>query len=93
MRTPVDVLRDTALIVAERDETHGDWHDNMRNTAELWSAYLRRRVTARQVAVMLGLMKVSRMACGGPNQDDYDDLVGYAAIAAALDEEEENKAV
>ena len=87
MNSPAEVLRTVASIVADRGDTHGDWQHNMDNTAAMWSAYLHVPLSGRDVAVMLALMKISRMACGAYNADDYVDLVGYAAIAAACDAE------
>jgi hypothetical protein len=84
MPTPDDVLQDAAETVRSRGGTHGDWRENMQNTADLWSAYLQQPIAAEQVAVMMVLVKVSRMACGAPNIDDYQDLIGYGALAAAL---------
>jgi hypothetical protein len=43
------------------------------------------------VAVMMVLVKVSRMACGAPNMDDYEDLIGYGALAAALAQKDDSK--
>ena len=84
MSTPADVLSDVASIIATRGESHGNWDDNMTCIAGLWSAYLGQPVEAHNVGVMLALVKVGRMAGGTFNRDDYDDLVGYAAIAAAI---------
>jgi hypothetical protein len=85
MPTPDEMLRAAADTVRVRGGTHGDWRDNMENTAELWSAYLKQPIAAEQVAVMMVLVKVSRMTCGAlKNLDDFDDLVGYGALAAAL---------
>ena len=86
MRTPGDVLADVASIIATRGESHGNWDENMTCIARLWSAYLGQplQLEAREVGVMLALVKVGRMAGGTFNRDDYDDLVGYAAIAAAI---------
>ena len=84
MPTPDEMLKAAADTVRARGGTHGDWRDNMENTAELWSAYLKQPIGAEQVAVMMVLVKVSRMTCGALNLDDYDDLLGYGALAAAL---------
>lgn len=84
MPTPDAMLQAAADTVRARGGTHGDWRENMENTAELWSAYLKQPIAAEQVAVMMVLVKVSRMTCGTLNLDDYDDLLGYGALAAAL---------
>jgi hypothetical protein len=84
LRTPGDVLSDVASIIATRGESHGNWDENMTCIARLWSAYLGQPVEAHNVGVMLALVKVGRMAGGTFNRDDYEDMVGYAAIAAAI---------
>nr|BAR32584.1 hypothetical protein [uncultured Mediterranean phage uvMED] len=91
MPTPEQVLRDAADIVSSRGETHGDWRENMTNTAELWSSFLRQPITPEQVCTMMVLVKVSRIACGKFNIDDYKDVLGYGAIAGALVSGEESK--
>ena len=84
MKTPTEILEATAAIITARGETHGDWKLNMSNTAALLTSYLGVEVAARQVPVIMSLVKISRMTCGPLNEDDYTDLVGYAALAAAL---------
>ena len=91
MSTPDEVLEKTRAIILERGQHHGNWRSNMDNIADLWSSFLGRRVSGDQVAVMLGLVKVSRMAIGNYNTDDYEDAVGYFAIAAACAEPEETE--
>lgn len=84
MPTPDAMLQAAADTVRARGGTHGDWRENMENTAELWSAYLKQPIAAEQVAIMMVLVKVSRMTCGTLNLDDFEDLLGYGSIAAAI---------
>ena len=84
MKTPAECLIETAELIAARGDTHGDWRMNMTNTAALLSAYLQVEIAAHQVPIIMSLVKISRMSCGARNIDDYDDLIGYAALAAAL---------
>mgnify|MGYP003143647180 CR=1 FL=1 len=90
-RTPADILGLVATIISDRGEHHGDYVENMDNIADLWSSFIGLRLTGSQAAVMLALVKVSRMHCGGKEGfdiDDYEDAVGYLAIAAAVAETE-----
>lgn len=81
------VLDRTASIVNERGATHGDPLKQHRRLAKLWSAYLDQTVEAHDAAVMLALLKISRIAESvAPPQDSFDDTIGYAAIAAACSE-------
>ena len=79
-------LERIADIVRERGAEHGDCIEGLGMTAQYWSLYLSHRpaqaITARDVAVMMALLKVSRMCHGDSgNLDHYDDMTGYAAIA------------
>ena len=66
MSTPDEVLEKTRAIILERGQHHGQWRSNMDNIADLWSSFLGRRVSGAQVAVMLGLVKVSRITSAAP---------------------------
>jgi hypothetical protein len=89
MTSPADKLRDAAAIIEGRDKYHGNYRVNFLNTAAFWTRYLGVPVSAEDVAVMFCLAKISRMISGGKtNGDDYDDLTGYAGLAAAIHEAE-----
>jgi len=89
MTSPLEVLKNAQAIIEARGDLHGDWKKNTKTTAVLWSRYIGYSVTPSQVALMNCLQKISRMISGGlQNKDDYDDLVGWAAIAAALVDDE-----
>jgi hypothetical protein len=90
MTSPAEILRDAAEIIEQRGDLHGDWRTNCKTTAILWSRYAGYSITPSQVGIMNCLQKISRMISGGQkNQDDFIDLVGWAAIAAALAANEE----
>lgn len=83
--SPADFLVKAAQLVNdEREKTHGDYRDNHAKCAALWSAYLGHPVTAEDVALMMALVKVSRMRIGGFSRDHYDDAAAYIGIAGAL---------
>ena len=85
---PQSFLRDVADIIDERGKTHGHWRENMEVTAKMWSLflghYLSRPITAEQAAVMMGLLKVSRMACRSVTEEHCEDFVGYGGLAGGL---------
>ena len=90
-RTPAEILERAADIISDRGAHHGNYVENMDNIADLWSSFIGMRLTGPQAAVMLALVKVSRMHCGGKEGfdiDDYEDAVGYLAIATAVAETE-----
>ena len=89
MTSPAEKLRDAAAIIEQRDQYHGNWRVNFLNTSVFWSRYLGTLVKPEDVAVMFCLAKISRMISGGKaNGDDFDDLTGYAGLAAAIHEAE-----
>lgn len=69
------------LIDGERDRVYGPPVVNHRRIAALWSAYLGYEITASEAAIMLGLVKVSRLAASPDHEDSYTDMAAYAAIA------------
>lgn len=85
-----------AVDVRDAREEHGEAVENHEHIAALWSAYLEKDITARDVADCMILMKLSRAHCGEPVSDHYEDVCGYADIADRIanspegGEEEEN---
>jgi hypothetical protein len=79
-----------ACVCGEREEDYGTPEDNFKTIAELWEAYLNKartrgvnvRVEAKDVAVMMALLKIARIAAGGGKADSWIDLAGYAACGA-----------
>lgn len=90
--TRADILHAAEKCVCGQRETdYGTPEDNFKAIAELWSAYLDRMsvgkygntiVEAKDVAAMMALLKIARIAAGGGKADSWIDLVGYAACGA-----------
>lgn len=76
------------LVSGERERTHGDKVENHQNIADLWNAFLGKRLlkplSPREVALLMALLKVARTKSGAYNPDDYVDLTGYGAVAAEI---------
>jgi hypothetical protein len=72
------------LITGSRAEQHGEAKETHSNIAALWSAYLNRPITARDVALMMVLLKIARTKTNACNIDNFVDAAGYAGIAAEL---------
>lgn len=70
------------LTTGNRARTHGDWVENHQTIASLWSTYLQRPISAHDVCMLMTLVKVSRVANGSFNPDDYIDGAMYFAGAA-----------
>ena len=68
----------------EREKTYGSPENNFECAAQMISGYLGYPVDAADVAIILALVKISRMTSGVNISDNYLDLAGYAAIAGEL---------
>ena len=72
-------------INGERQDQYGNPEDTFQLIADLWAAYLGNpAIQAEQVADMMILLKMAREKGGKGKQDNYVDLIGYAAIAARM---------
>lgn len=92
LSTKETVLEEAARISSgDRQRYYGHPADNHGNTAELWAAYLERRfgtgvaLTARDVCLMMILLKVSRDA-NAVKRDNLVDICGYARNAEQIEE-------
>ena len=79
-----DFLREAMTITTERNKTHGDRITNHGNISQLWSWYLKKEVTAYDVAMMMSLLKIARTKTGNPYKDDLVDGAAYLAIAGEI---------
>jgi hypothetical protein len=84
-----DIL-DTAktYITADRAQTHGKAEDNFKAIAASWDVWLSIRkpgpLNAFDVACMMTLFKLARMAGNPGHIDSAIDAVGYAALAGEI---------
>ena len=90
--TRTDILHAAEKCVCgQREQDYGTPEDNFETIAELWETYLRRAcvdeaggvyIDANDVAMMMALLKIARIAAGGGKADSWIDLAGYAACGA-----------
>lgn len=90
--TRADILHAAEKCVCgQREQDYGTPEDNFETIAELWETYLRRAcvdeaggvyIDANDVAMMMALLKIARIAAGGGKADGWIDLAGYAACGA-----------
>ena len=71
------------LICEDRAKQYGDAKDNFKRIAMMWTAYLGYEVDEADVAVMMTLMKCSRIA-HQRKDDSYVDGAAYMALASEL---------
>lgn len=79
-----------AIVTGERERQYGKPEDNFRMIGNLWEIYLKARCLDRDggldilpedVAMMMSLLKIARIASGNYKADSFVDLAGYAACA------------
>ena len=78
-------------VCGAREQDYGSPEDSFGMIASFWDAYLsaserKKPLTARDVAAMLALLKIARIAVGGPHIDNWVDLAGYAACGGEIEE-------
>lgn len=77
-------------VLKDRNATHGEPEDNFNNIAEFWNAWLtikylwNHRLDAVDVAVMMDLMKTTRLICSPEVADHWIDKCGYAACGGGI---------
>lgn len=84
-----------ACVCGEREQDYGKPEDNFSTIGLLWGVYLRaahpelakvmdvNAIDAKDVATMMALLKVARIATGS-SPDSFVDLAGYAACAGEI---------
>lgn len=92
--TRMEILEAAASAVdGDREQDYGSPERNFETIAELWEAYLTRKcivstdinILPEDVAAMMALMKIARIAGGGGKVDNWVDLAGYAACGGELE--------
>lgn len=81
-------------VNGDRDEQYGRPENSFLTIAHLWNIYLNAAdvndgvsitIRAHDVAAMLALLKIARIASGVYKADNWVDLAGYAACGGELD--------
>jgi len=73
-------------VCGNREDDYGSPENNFARIANLWNAYLGvDKIKPHDVAAMLALLKVARIASEGHGKaDNWIDLAGYAACGGEL---------
>ena len=80
-----------AIIYGDREKTYGHPSKNLNAIATMWNAYMSNRtadreLNAKDVAVMMVLLKSARLANDMNHRDSVVDICGYAALIERCDE-------
>jgi hypothetical protein len=90
-----DMLRHAASLVGgQRAKDYGDKTENHQHIADLWNYWLfgdDGKIEAYDVAIMMILMKISRLMHTRGHSDSHVDIAGYAAIAEEISRTMEKK--
>lgn len=86
MTTRKEILKQaTDAVCTDREGQYGSPEDNFRRIADLWTAYWGGYpFEPKDVAMMMSLLKIARIATGKHKDDNYIDLAGYAACGGEL---------
>ena len=80
-------------VCTDREGQYGAPENNFALIAAFWNGYLESKypeieyssvIEACDVAMMMALLKVARIATGKPKADNFVDLIGYAACAGEI---------
>jgi hypothetical protein len=82
------------IIYGDREKTYGHPSKNLKTIAQMWTAYLvgsgaittENNIGAKDVAVMMILLKSARLANNPDHRDSLVDICGYAALIERCDE-------
>ncbi len=76
-------------VCGDREQDYGSPENNFRTIANLWNSYLATKADGQgiepyDVAAMLALLKIARIASGHGKADNWVDLAGYAACGGEI---------
>lgn len=82
----------TKCVCGDREQDYGSPENNFQTIGNLWSDFLHGAgkptfITAKEVAAMLALLKIARIASGHAKDDNWVDLAGYAACGGEIESE------
>lgn len=86
-----EILKTAENIVnGDREKQYGKAENNFNTIANLWADYLSVKVEPtdiepKDVAAMLALLKIARIATGHAKEDNWVDLAGYAACGGEIE--------
>lgn len=83
-----DMLRNAAKVIEDRHKTYGPPARNFQTIADLWNAYYPSppgdEFTQGDVALMMALVKIARLAETPDHLDSWTDIAGYAACGVEV---------
>lgn len=90
-----DILKTAhACVCGDREQDYGSPEDGFSVIGRLWETYIQAKclttpvdmaIMPEDVAALLALMKIARIATGHGKADNWVDLAGYAACGGELE--------
>ena len=76
-------------VCGQREQDYGSPENNFETIAKLWNDYIGfvaedDMLTAKDVAMMMALLKIARIRTGTATADSFVDLAGYAACGGEI---------
>ena len=71
-------------VNGKREQDYGSPESNFGRIALLWNAYTGYAFSPKDVAMMMALLKIARIATGTATEDSFVDLAGYAACGCEI---------
>jgi len=89
MKRPEILEAARRCVCGDREQDYGSPEDSFGVIAAMWSTYLGAAydLTGKDVAAMLALLKIARIATGHGKEDNWVDLAGYAACGGEIETE------
>lgn len=83
-------------VCTERQSQYGTPENSFNAIARLWEDYLTSKgnavdIDTKDVAAMMALLKIARIATGHGKADNWIDIAGYAACGGELESRANNK--
>ena len=96
MATRIEILESAkSCVCGDWEQDYGSPENSFNTIAGLWNAYLNGcpaetvnaqvLLEAKDVAAMLALLKIARIASGHAKQDNWVGLAGYAACGGEIE--------
>ena len=80
-------------VCGHREQDYGTPEDSFEMIGKLWTVYLdyATKIDAHDVAAMMALLKIARIAKSPDHMDSWVDLAGYASCGGEIAGKEETK--
>lgn len=81
------------MVCGQREQDYGTPEDNFKTIADLWQIYIKAHcvginadvcLNSDDVAALMVLLKVARIASGSATDDSWIDIAGYAACGGEI---------